>query len=68
MLATIDDITAAQVDRDRKVHGVAFLRVARDGRLEHIPIDDIQRATRSIDEQLDAMLAIPPLFAPRGRE
>lgn len=37
MLATIDDITAAKVDRDRKVHGVGYLRVRPDGQIEHVP-------------------------------
>lgn len=38
MLQTIDDKTAQLVDRDRRVYGAAFMRVDRDGRIEHVPV------------------------------
>jgi hypothetical protein len=41
MLATIDDATAAQVDRDRKVHGVAFTCVLPDGSVVHVPAESV---------------------------
>lgn len=41
MLATIDEETAAKVDRDRKVHGAAFTCVLPDGSIAHVPADDM---------------------------
>lgn len=41
MLATIDDITAAKVDRDRKVHGAAFTCVLPDGSIAHVPAEEM---------------------------
>jgi hypothetical protein len=44
MLATIDDITAQKLDRDRKVYGAAYMRVGRDGKVEHVPFTDVLKA------------------------
>ena len=37
MQATIDDETAAQLDRDRARYGVARMVVRSDGRIERVP-------------------------------
>lgn len=42
MLATIDDDTAQKLERDRREHGHGYLRVGRDGRIEHVPYDATQ--------------------------
>ena len=54
MLATIDDITAAKVDRDRKDHGAGYLRVLLDGRVEHVPIE-------RVDHRVDVPSTEPPI-------
>lgn len=48
MLATIDDITAAKVDRDRKDHGAGYLRVLADGSTEHVPLECVGPVTAAV--------------------
>jgi hypothetical protein len=40
MLATIDDETERKIVADRLKHGMAYMRVLQDGRIEHVPLDD----------------------------
>lgn len=37
MLATIDEDTERKLVADRRAHGVAYMRVRLDGRIEHVP-------------------------------
>lgn len=39
MLATIDDETERKLVADRLKHGMAYMRVLQDGRIEHVPIE-----------------------------
>jgi hypothetical protein len=40
MLATIDDETERKIVADRRKHGMAYMRVLQDGRIEHVPIGE----------------------------
>lgn len=41
MQATIDEKTAALVERDRQRYGTGYLRVNAEGRFEHVPAADV---------------------------
>jgi hypothetical protein len=59
MLTSIDDVTAAKVDRDRKVHGAGYLRVLADGSVEHVPLECIgPRVSEALKRRAEAVEAM----------